>query len=111
MSWARARLEINNGTTLLQESSDIEMRTIAVGVSGKVLESKAGSIVRLKGDALRVGIEGDGNGAGIPADKMDANRLRVAPCMPPCRGSRRAARGWSRRGRQASAMMGRWQYR
>ena len=56
-------------------------------------------------------LESKANGTGIPADKMDANRLRVAPCMPPCRGSRRPARGWSRRWRQASVMMGRWQYR
>ena len=71
-------MEIDNGTTLLQESSDIEMRTIAAGVSGKVLETEAGSIVRLKGDALQTGIKVDGNGAQIPAGTMDANRLRVA---------------------------------
>ena len=38
------------------------MRTIAVGVSGKLLETEAGNIVRLTGDALQTGIKVEGTG-------------------------------------------------
>ncbi len=86
VSLGTGEVEIDNGATLLQESSDIEMRTIAAGVSGKVLETEAGSIVRLKGDALQTEIEVDGNGAELPADTMDANRLRVARAGLPADG-------------------------
>ena len=74
----KGEVEIHNSTNLLQESSDIKMRTIAAGVSGKLLETEAGSIVRLKGDALETGVEVEGNGAGIPAEKLDTNRLWAA---------------------------------
>ena len=77
VSLGRGEVEIN-GASSQQESSDIEMRTIAAGVSGKVRETEAGSIVRIKGDVLQSEIEVDANGAGIAADKLDVNRLRVA---------------------------------
>ena len=82
----KGEVEIHNGATLLQESSDIKMRTIAAGVSGKLLETEAGSIVRLKGNALQTEIDVESNGAGIPTEKLDANRLRVA-VQPPDRTS------------------------
>ena len=77
VSLGSGEVEIN-GVSSQQESSDIEMRTIAAGVSGKVRETEGGSIVRIKGDVLQSEIEVDANGAGIPADKLDVNRLRVA---------------------------------
>ena len=75
-------MKIYNGTNLLRQSSDIKMRTIAARVSGKLLETEAGSIVHIKGDAPQAKIEVEGNGAGIPAEKLDANRLRVTRAGP-----------------------------
>ena len=78
VSLGSGEVEIDSGDIILQQSSDIEMRTIAAGVSGKVRETEAGSIVRIKGDVLQSKIEVDDNGEDITADKLDANRLRVA---------------------------------
>ena len=59
--------------------SDVEMRTVSAGVSGRVMELEAGGAIRIKGDALKTTLEVDDSSDGaIEKESFDASRLRVS---------------------------------